>query len=167
MRHIQCNNNAFSDNEEVNILERKLISKYVDICGWWHLFHPSRRGMYVTALSVFTVVLPLTLSLTESSSPSRFIKEVDGYLSVCQRFGWEPQKGVSILMTRRLVMIRSKRHWHLIQLCTCVINTVLWFALWCRLFSKWTLDRLPCCSKVSPPERSCKHNIEVWGCFVE
>jgi hypothetical protein len=50
--------------------------------------------MHVTVLYIVTAVLPLTLSRAETTSPSRFIKEIDGYMSVCQRFGWEPQKGL-------------------------------------------------------------------------
>ncbi|XP_061186955.1 complement C1q-like protein 2 [Saccostrea echinata] len=47
----------------------------------------------ITAFTLVLLVIHTTFIVAETSTPTKFIKEFDGYMSVCQRVGWGPKKG--------------------------------------------------------------------------
>ncbi|XP_056001748.1 complement C1q-like protein 2 [Ostrea edulis] len=77
-----------------------------------------------TALLVLTVAVSLTLSQAESDSSSRFVKDIDGYMSVCQRLGWEPKKNVGCFQNDGLIAFHAVLKSHLQNV---PVNTTLKF----------------------------------------
>ncbi|XP_061186963.1 uncharacterized protein LOC133195106 [Saccostrea echinata] len=63
--------------------------------GYMHADKYTYFSGYKITLTTVLLVLHTTFSVSESLTPSKFIKDFNGYMSVCQRAGWEPRKGCS------------------------------------------------------------------------